>query len=151
TGHADSPSLDVELALADSETKSDKEVPVINTGDQDEGQARPNPGEQDEVKAGPNLEATDASSQQKPEQIDEDFTDQFFMEKPHEEESGKMNAETEVQSMVSVLIHQDTSSIPPMTTLVIDVTTMQSDSPLPTPTATTSTITTTITLLPPPP
>ncbi|GKA93479.1 hypothetical protein Tco_0815465, partial [Tanacetum coccineum] len=54
------------------------------------------------------------------------FTDKFFMEKPHEEESWKMNAEIEVQSMVSVPIHQDTSSVPPMTTLVIDLMTMQS-------------------------
>ncbi|GJW20985.1 retrovirus-related pol polyprotein from transposon TNT 1-94 [Tanacetum coccineum] len=199
TGQADSPSLDAELPLTDSETESDEEVPMINAGDQDEGQAGPNPGEQDEGQAGPNpgiqdegqarsnpgdaaesqpqpshgvhagpnrehmdLEATDASSQQKPEQMDEEFTttaypnvqenlklptkdqvileepasstgtlsslqnldkdlsftDQFFMEKPHEEESGKTNAETEVQSMVSVPIHQDTSSVPPMTTPV---------------------------------
>ncbi|GJT45703.1 hypothetical protein Tco_0954418 [Tanacetum coccineum] len=78
------------------------------------------------------------------------FTDQFFMEKPHEEESGKTNAETEVQSMVLVPIHQDTSSVPPMTTPVIDLTTMQSDSPLPTSTTTTSIITTTTSLPPPP-
>ncbi|GKC97128.1 hypothetical protein Tco_1167403 [Tanacetum coccineum] len=169
TGHADSPSLDTELALTDSETESDEEVPVINTGDQDEGQAGPNIGEQDEGQAGPNpgiqdegqagsnpgdaaesqpqpshgvhagpnrehmnLEATDALSQQKPKQMDEEFTttaypnvqenlklpteDQFFVEKPHEEESGKTNAKTEVQSMVSVPIHQDTSSVPRMTT-----------------------------------
>ncbi|GJU61288.1 retrovirus-related pol polyprotein from transposon TNT 1-94 [Tanacetum coccineum] len=177
TGHADSPSLDTELALTDSEMESDKEVPVINIGDQDEGQAGPNPCEQDKGQVGPNpgiqdkghvgsnpgdvaesqpqpshgvhagpnrehmdLEATDASSQQKPEKMDEEFTttaypniqenlklptedqvilkepasstgtlsslqnlekdlsftDQFFVEKPHEEESGKTNAETEV-------------------------------------------------------
>ncbi|GJW97596.1 retrovirus-related pol polyprotein from transposon TNT 1-94 [Tanacetum coccineum] len=199
TGHADSPSVDVELALSDNETESDEEVHVINTGDQYEGQAGPNPGEQDKgqdgpnlgildegqvgsnpgdaaesqpqpshvVHAGPNLkhmdlEATDASTQQKPEQMDEEFTttaypnvqenlklptkdhvtleelasstgtlsslqnlkkdlsftNQFFMEKPHEEESGKTNAKTEVQSMVSVPIHQDTSSVPLMTTPV---------------------------------
>ncbi|GJS78328.1 hypothetical protein Tco_0728209 [Tanacetum coccineum] len=47
-GPANSPSLDDELPLTDSETESDKEVPVINVGDQDEGQAGPNPGEQDE-------------------------------------------------------------------------------------------------------
>ncbi|GKE99708.1 hypothetical protein Tco_0023059, partial [Tanacetum coccineum] len=187
----------------DSETESDEEVHVINTGDQDEGQARPNLGEQDEGQAGPNpgiqdegqagsnpgdaiesqpqpshvvhvgpnlkhmdVEATDASTQQKPEQMDEEFTttaypnvqenlklpteDQFFVEKPHEEELGKMNAETEVQSMVSVLIRQDTSLVPPMTTSVIDLTTMQSDSPLPTSTATTSIIITTTSLPPPP-
>ncbi|GJY40118.1 hypothetical protein Tco_0427388 [Tanacetum coccineum] len=140
------------------------------------------------------LEATDASSQQKLEQMDEEFTttayqnvqenlklptedqvileepvsstgtlsslqnlekdlsftDQFFIEKPHEEESGKTNAETEVQSMVSVPIHQDTSSVPPMTTLVIDLTTMQSVSQLPTSTETTSIIKRTTSLPPPP-
>ncbi|GJZ39286.1 hypothetical protein Tco_0585849 [Tanacetum coccineum] len=71
------------------------------------------------------------------------------MEKPHEEEPGKTNAEAEVQSMILVPIHQDTSSVPPMTTLVIDLTKSQSDSPLLTSTAATSTIITT-TILPPP-
>ncbi|GKD95575.1 hypothetical protein Tco_1379472 [Tanacetum coccineum] len=142
------------------------------------------------------FEATNASSQQKPKQMDEEFTttaypnvqenlklptedqvileepasstgtlsslqnldkdlsftDQFFVEKPHEEESGKTNVETEVQSMVSVPIHQDTSSVPPITTPIIDLTTMQSNSPLPKSTATTSIITTTTSLpLPPQP
>ncbi|GJY98007.1 hypothetical protein Tco_0514917 [Tanacetum coccineum] len=145
-GHAESPSLDAELALTDSETESDNEVPKINSGDQDEGQAGPNPGDQDEgqtgsnpgdaaesqpqsshvVHAGPNLEhmdleATDTSTQQKPEQMDEDFTDQFFVEKPQEEEPGKTNAEAEVQLMVSVPIHQDTSSVPPMTTPIGEI------------------------------
>ncbi|GKC59335.1 hypothetical protein Tco_1086933 [Tanacetum coccineum] len=170
--HVESPSMDAELNLTDSETESDEEASKINAGNQ-EGQAGPNPGIQDEgqagpnpgiavesqlqtshvVHAGPNLErmdlgTSDASTQQKPEQMDEDFTDQFFVEKPHEEESGKTNAETEVQSMVLVLIHQDTSSVPPMTTPVIDLTTMQSDSPLPTSTATTSIITTTTSIPP---
>nr|GEU46773.1 hypothetical protein [Tanacetum cinerariifolium] len=54
------------------------------------------------------------------------------------------------QSMVSVLIHQDTSSVPLITTPVIDLTTSQSGSPLPTSTATTSIITTTTSLPPPP-
>ncbi|GKE75855.1 hypothetical protein Tco_1537896, partial [Tanacetum coccineum] len=52
--------------------------------------------------------------------------------------------------MVTVPIHQDTSSVPPMTTPVIVLTKSQSDSPLPTSTTTTSTITTTTTLPPPP-
>ncbi|GKD18299.1 hypothetical protein Tco_1207457, partial [Tanacetum coccineum] len=77
------------------------------------------------------------------------FTDQFFVEKPQEEEPWKTNVEAEVQSIVSVPIHQDTSSVPTMTTLVIDLTTMQSDSPLLTSTTTTSIITTTTTLPPP--
>ncbi|GJV81529.1 retrovirus-related pol polyprotein from transposon TNT 1-94 [Tanacetum coccineum] len=200
-----------------SETESDEEASKINARNQ-EGQAGPNPGIQDEgqagsnpgdaaesqpqpshvVHAGPNLEhmdlgTSDASTQQKPEQMDEEFTtttcpnvqgnlklltedqvileepasstrtlsslqnldkdlsftDQFFMEKPQEEEPWKTNAEVEVHSMVSVLIHQDTSSVPLMTTQVIDLTKSQSDSPLPTSIATTSTITTT-TILPPP-
>ncbi|GJU27206.1 hypothetical protein Tco_1165827 [Tanacetum coccineum] len=176
---------------------SNRELIEINAGVQDEGQAGSNPGKQDEgqdgsnphnavefqpqpksvVHVGPNLEpmdlaVTDASTQQNPEQMDEEFTttaypsvqenlklpteDQFFMEKPHEEEPEKTNAESEVQSMVTVLIHQDTSSVPPMTTSVIDLTMSQLDSPivhapLPTSTATTTTITTTTTLPPPPP
>ncbi|GJZ53454.1 hypothetical protein Tco_0608339 [Tanacetum coccineum] len=52
--------------------------------------------------------------------------------------------------MVSVLIHQDTSSVPLMTTPIIDLTTMQSDSPLPKSTTTTSIITKTTTIPPTP-
>ncbi|GJZ23435.1 hypothetical protein Tco_0560894 [Tanacetum coccineum] len=71
SGHVESPSLDVELALTDSETESDKEVPEINAGNQDEGQAGPNPGEQDEGQAGSN--PGDAATQQIPEQkLDEE-------------------------------------------------------------------------------
>ncbi|GKE40650.1 hypothetical protein Tco_1464055, partial [Tanacetum coccineum] len=195
TGQADSPSLDDELPLTDSEMESDEEVPVINAGDQDEGydgpnpgkpdegQARPNPGEQDNgqagtnpgdavesqpqpshmVHAGPNLEhmdleTTDALTKKNPDQMDEEFTKTAYpnvhenlklLTEDQKKEPGKTNVEAEVQSMVSVPIHQDTSSVPPMTTLVIDLTKSESDSPLPTSTATTSTITTTTTLPPP--
>ncbi|GJZ51545.1 retrovirus-related pol polyprotein from transposon TNT 1-94, partial [Tanacetum coccineum] len=193
-----------ELALTDNETESDKEVPEIHTGDQDEGQAGPNPGEQDAgqdgpntveqdegqagsnpgdaaesqpqsshvIHAGPNLEhmdseATDVSTHQNPEQIDEEFTiaaypnelgftNQFFIKKPQEEEPEKTNTESEVQSMVTVPIHQDTSLVPLMTSLVIDVivshpVSITIHAPLPTLTTTTTTITTTSSLLPPPP
>nr|GEV52709.1 retrovirus-related Pol polyprotein from transposon TNT 1-94 [Tanacetum cinerariifolium] len=51
---AESPSLDAKLALTNSETESDDELPKINTGDQDKGQAGPNPSIQDEGQAGPN-------------------------------------------------------------------------------------------------
>nr|GEX00749.1 hypothetical protein [Tanacetum cinerariifolium] len=180
SGPAESPSLDAELALTDSETESD-----------DEGEAGPNPSIQDEgeagsnhgdaagsqpqsshvVHAGPNLEpmdleATDASPLQNHEQLDEEFTttaypnvqenlklpseDLFFVEKQHEEEPGKTNVEAEVQSMVSVPIHQETSSVPPMTTSVIDLMTSQSGSPLPTSSAATLTVMTTTTIPPPP-
>ncbi|GJU20743.1 hypothetical protein Tco_1154085, partial [Tanacetum coccineum] len=162
-----------------------------NPGDQDEGQAGPNPGIQDEgqagsnpgdaaesqpqsshaVHAGPNLEhmdfeVTNASTQQNPEQMDEEFTttaypsvqenlklptedqvrleepassagtlsslqnldkelsftNQFLVEKSQEDEPDKSNTEAEVQSMVTVPIHQDTSLVPLMTTPVIDLT-----------------------------
>ncbi|GJR39273.1 hypothetical protein Tco_1214957 [Tanacetum coccineum] len=105
SAHTESPSMDAELNLTDSETESDEEASKINTRNQEEVQARPNPRVQDEGQAGPN----------------------------------------------PVLIHQDTSSVPSMTTPVIDLTSMQSDSPLPTSTTTTSIIITTITLQPPPP
>ncbi|GKC64187.1 retrovirus-related pol polyprotein from transposon TNT 1-94, partial [Tanacetum coccineum] len=153
--------------------EQDKGQAGPNPGTLDEGQAGSNPGDiagsqpppSHVVHAGPNLEhmdlkTTDASTQHKLEQMDKGFTktaypnvqenlklpteDQVILEEPpHEKNSGKTNAETEVQSMVSVPIHQDTSSVPPMTTPIINLTTMQSDSPLPTSTATTSIITTT--------
>ncbi|GJR35134.1 hypothetical protein Tco_1210818 [Tanacetum coccineum] len=113
-----------------------------NLSNQDEGQAGPNPGDQDEGQAGSNPgDATESQPQsshvgilEEPasssgtmsslQNLEKDlsFTDQFFVEKPQEEEPGKTNAEAEVQSMISVPIHQDTSSVPPMTTPVIDLT-----------------------------
>nr|GEX64213.1 hypothetical protein [Tanacetum cinerariifolium] len=101
-----------------------------NLGIQDEGQAEPNPGIQDKGQAGSN--PGDAAKKQQ------------------EEEPGKTNVEVEVQSMVLVPIHQDTSPVPPMTTLTIDLTLSQSGTPLPTLTTTTSVVTAT-TIPPPPP
>ncbi|GKA69635.1 E-beta-farnesene synthase [Tanacetum coccineum] len=136
--------------------ESDEQVPWIDAGDQDEGQAGPNP----------DVEVTDTSIQQNPEQMDEEFTttaypnvqenlklptedqvrleepassagtlsslqnldkefsftNQFLEEKSLEDEPEKTNIESEVQSMVTVPIHQDTSSVPLMTTPVIDLT-----------------------------
>ncbi|GKB96484.1 hypothetical protein Tco_0982621 [Tanacetum coccineum] len=191
SAHIESPSMDAELNLTDSETKSNEEASKINAGNQegqarpspgiqDEGEARPNPVEQDEGQAGPNpdeefttnaypnvlenlkLPTKDQVILEEPasstgtlsslQNLDKDlsFTDKFFLEKPHEEESGKTNAKTEVQLMVLVPIHQDTSSVPLMTNPVIDLMTMQSDSPLLTSTTTTSIIITT-TAIPPTP
>ncbi|GJW98367.1 copia protein, partial [Tanacetum coccineum] len=195
--HVESPSLDAELALTDSETESNEEAPEIHAGDQDKGQAGPNLVEQDEgqaglnlgdaaesqpqssyvVHAGPNLkhmdsEVINASTQQNPEQMDEEFTttaylnvqenlklpteDQFYVEKPREEEPKKTNNESEVHSMVTVPIQHDTSSVPPMTSPVIDLTVSHPvfttiHAPLPTSTATVTSTTTTTSLPPPPP
>nr|GEU94305.1 histone deacetylase 14 [Tanacetum cinerariifolium] len=99
SGHDESSSLYVKLGLTDSEVESNEDVPGIDAGVPDKGQARPNPGEQDEVQAGPNpgdavasqpqstlvvhtgpnlehidLEATDVSTQPHHEQMDEGFT-----------------------------------------------------------------------------
>ncbi|GJU05794.1 hypothetical protein Tco_1122224 [Tanacetum coccineum] len=77
------------------------------------------------------------------------FGDQFFNDKPTEEDSGKTNMETKVESMVTVLIHQASSSVPPLSTLVIDL-----SPPKPVPSTTQAPIftatTTTLPLLPPP-
>ncbi|GJS13385.1 hypothetical protein Tco_0407857 [Tanacetum coccineum] len=56
--------------------------------------------------------------------IDDAFTygDQFPNDKPTEEELGKANVEAEVESMVTVSIHQASSSVPPLLTPVIDLT-----------------------------
>ncbi|GKE84233.1 hypothetical protein Tco_1557975, partial [Tanacetum coccineum] len=57
------------------------------------------------------------------------FTDHFLVEKSQEDELEKTNTESEVHSMVTVPIHHDTSSVPLMTTPVIDLTVSQ---PVPT-------------------
>ncbi|GKD67378.1 hypothetical protein Tco_1309486, partial [Tanacetum coccineum] len=80
------------------------------------------------------------------------FGDQFFNDKPSEADHEKTTADTEGESMVSVTIHQDTSTIPPMTSPVIDLRS-RPDSPnvhqqLPTTATATATTTTTITTLP---
>ncbi|GKE27317.1 hypothetical protein Tco_1442701, partial [Tanacetum coccineum] len=150
------------------------------------------------VHVGPNLEhtdaeATDATSQPQPGQIDEEFTattypniqenlkltvdepvipvepasstgtlsslqhlakdfsfgDQFFNDKPPKTDNEKTTADIEAKLVVSVTIHQDTSAIPPMTSLVIDLVSVP-DSPTvhrPLPTTTTATATTTTTTM----
>nr|GFB10207.1 hypothetical protein [Tanacetum cinerariifolium] len=50
------------------------------------------------------------------------FGDLFFNDKQSEADNEKTTIETEAELMVSVTIQQDTSSIPPMTTPIIDLT-----------------------------
>ncbi|GKC61513.1 hypothetical protein Tco_1089111 [Tanacetum coccineum] len=56
--------------------------------------------------------------------LDDAFTygNQFLYDKPTEEEPGKANVETKVESMVTAPIHQASSTVPPLFTLVIDLT-----------------------------
>nr|GEU49206.1 retrovirus-related Pol polyprotein from transposon TNT 1-94 [Tanacetum cinerariifolium] len=42
------------------------------------------------------------------------FSDQFFIDKPTKDDLGKTTMETKVESMVTVLIHQVSSSVPPL-------------------------------------
>nr|GEX63018.1 hypothetical protein [Tanacetum cinerariifolium] len=118
-----------------------------NPDDQDEGQAGPNLGDaaasqplpSPVVYVGPNLEhidleVTDVSTQPHPKQMDEgnlvfsttpykrpQLYDLFFNDKPSEADNEKTTVETEAETIVSATIQQDTSSIPPMTTPVIDL------------------------------
>nr|GEW26034.1 hypothetical protein [Tanacetum cinerariifolium] len=131
--HAESPSIYAELGLTDSDSESDEEVPpVVKVRDQDEGKAGPNPGVLTE---------------------DFSFGDLFFNDKPSEADNEKTTAETKAELMVSITIQQDTSAIPPMITLVIDLTS-KPDSPnahQPLQATTTKTTTTTTTTTHPPP
>ncbi|GKE51850.1 hypothetical protein Tco_1487006 [Tanacetum coccineum] len=80
------------------------------------------------------------------------YGDQFFNDKPTEKDLGKTNMETEVESMVTVPIHQASSLVPPLSIPVIDLTPpkpVPSTTQAPIFTATTTTETTTITLPPP--
>nr|GEV89781.1 integrase, catalytic region, zinc finger, CCHC-type, peptidase aspartic, catalytic [Tanacetum cinerariifolium] len=124
------------------EEQAAHDLPTLQTPKR-KSPARSNPGNAIElqpqpshvVHAGPNLKpmdlaVSDASTQQNPEQMDEEFTTTAYP--------------------------NDTSSVPPITTPVLDLTTSQSDSltvnaPLLTSTATTTTITSTTTFLPPQP
>ncbi|GJS92781.1 hypothetical protein Tco_0799749, partial [Tanacetum coccineum] len=86
--------------------------------------------------------------------LDDAFTysDQFLNDKPNKEEPDKANVEIEVESMVTVPIHQASSSAPPLSTPVIIISSPKPVSPpIQEPVFTATTTTTTITLLPPPP
>ncbi|GJU11510.1 hypothetical protein Tco_1133906 [Tanacetum coccineum] len=85
--------------------------------------------------------------------LDDAYTigDQFLNDKSTEYEPGKLNVEAEVVSMVTVPIYQASSSVPPLSTPVIDL-----SPPKPVPSTTqapifTATTATTTTTLPPPP
>ncbi|GJY74740.1 hypothetical protein Tco_0479171 [Tanacetum coccineum] len=74
------------------------------------------------------------------------FGDQFINDKSTEEEPGKANVETKVESMVTVPIHQASSLVPPLSTPIIDLSPPKPVSP-----HVQEPIFTTTTTLPPPP
>nr|GEU85690.1 retrovirus-related Pol polyprotein from transposon TNT 1-94 [Tanacetum cinerariifolium] len=79
------------------------------------------------------------------------FGDLFFNDKASETDNEQTTTETEAESMVSVTIQQDTSSIPPMTTPVIDLTSRPESPNVHQLLKATATKTTTTTICPPPP
>ncbi|GJY52168.1 hypothetical protein Tco_0443015 [Tanacetum coccineum] len=81
------------------------------------------------------------------------FDDQFLNDKPMKEEPGKTTIETEAESMVTVPIHQASTSVPPLSTPIIDLSPPKLvSSPLQELIIATTTKATTTTLpLPPPP
>nr|GEX06830.1 hypothetical protein [Tanacetum cinerariifolium] len=91
----------------------------------DEDQAGPDPRESRRALAGPNPEPThdEFMTDLYPKNLDDAYTirDQFINDKSTKDEPGKLNVESEVVSMVTVLIHQASSSIPPLSTPIIDL------------------------------
>nr|GEU49414.1 hypothetical protein [Tanacetum cinerariifolium] len=153
---------------ADAETGADTEKSNKDrTVELDEGEAGSNPGKT--LKSQPPLEEDQLTTEEhvhienppsssgtllSMKNLDDAFTfiDQFLNDKSPEDEPRKTNVETEVESMVTVPIHQASSSAPLLSTPIIDLTPPKPVSPLiQEPTVTTTTTTTTILTLPPPP
>nr|GEW84346.1 hypothetical protein [Tanacetum cinerariifolium] len=84
--------------------------------------------------------------------LDDAYTirDKFINDKSTEDELGKIDAESEVVSMVTVPIHQASSSITPLSTPIIDLSPPKPASSMKAPIFTATTKTTTTTLPPPP-
>ncbi|GJW83275.1 hypothetical protein Tco_0156420 [Tanacetum coccineum] len=145
------------VELDEGQAGSDPGNTLESRSPPDEDQVGSNPGQSHVALAGPN-----------PEPMHEDFIatvypkvheslkhiteEHSLYDKPTEEEPGKANVETKVESMVTAPIHQASSTIPPLFTLVIDLTPPKPVSPpIQELIFIAITATTTTTLLPPPP
>ncbi|GKE57607.1 hypothetical protein Tco_1496792 [Tanacetum coccineum] len=86
----------------------------------DEGQAGSDPADEHVILEDP-LSSTRTLSSMK--NLDDAFTigDQFINDKSTKNEPEKLNMEAEVVSMVTVPIYQASSSVPPLSTLIIDL------------------------------
>ncbi|GKC30570.1 hypothetical protein Tco_1037864 [Tanacetum coccineum] len=110
----------------------------------DEDQAGPDPGISHVALAGPNPEPTH-------DEFMIDLYPKFINDKSTDDESGKLNVEAEVVSMVTVPIYQVSSLVPPLSTPVIDLSPPKpASSTTQTPICTSTTTKTTTPLLPPP-
>nr|GEV27842.1 hypothetical protein [Tanacetum cinerariifolium] len=156
---------EIEIGAASEKTNSGKKMDELDQGHagSDPGrtpESRP-PSEQvvmDEDQAGsdPRKNHGDLAGLDPEPTYDEFMVDlypKFINDKSTEDEPGKLNAELEVVSMVTVLTHQASSSIPPLSTPIIDLSPLKPASSTKAPifTATTTTTTTNLPLPPPPP
>nr|GEZ22828.1 hypothetical protein [Tanacetum cinerariifolium] len=99
----------------------------------EEDQAGPNPRVSRVALARPNVEPTHEEFMEEPlslsrilslmNNLDDahTFGDQFLNDKSTEDVPSKLNMDSEVVSMVTVLIHQASSSVPPLSTPIIDL------------------------------
>ncbi|GJV16238.1 hypothetical protein Tco_1361561 [Tanacetum coccineum] len=101
--------------------KTPESRPPPDDDKMDEDQAGPDPGESRVALAGPNPEPTHDEFMAN--NLDDAYTigDQFLNDKSTEDEPGKLNVEAEVVSMVTVLIYQASSFVPPLSTPVINL------------------------------
>ncbi|GJY28088.1 hypothetical protein Tco_0403855 [Tanacetum coccineum] len=165
---------DAETCAGTDKTNSERDTEILNIGEEqgedvankvnleektveiDEGQARSDPGKTPESRPPPErvLMKEDQARPTLDKQPNKEHV--YVNDKPTEEEPDKANMESEVESMVTVPIHQASSSVLPLSTLVIDLTPFKpvsSTTQAPIFTATIATTTTTLPLppLPPPP
>ncbi|GJU27537.1 retrovirus-related pol polyprotein from transposon TNT 1-94 [Tanacetum coccineum] len=105
--------------------KTPESRPPPDDNNMDEDRAGPDPGESRVALAGPNPEPTHDAFMANvyPNNLDDAFTigDQFINDKSTKDEPEKLNVEAEVVSMVTVPIYQASSSVPPLSTPVIDL------------------------------
>ncbi|GJU77812.1 hypothetical protein Tco_1274882, partial [Tanacetum coccineum] len=179
----DTPSpTDAETGAGTDKTNSERDTEILNIGEEqgedvadkvnleektakiDEGHARSDPGWTNPGQSHVALARLDPGSMhddfvatmypQIHESLMQPNEEHVYMnDKPTKEEPDKANMESEVESMVTVSIHQASSSVPPLSTLVIDLTPskpVSSTTQAPIFTATIATTTTTLPLLPPP-
>nr|GEV40259.1 copia protein [Tanacetum cinerariifolium] len=165
----------------DQEKDVDNQVNLEEkTAELDQGQARSDPGktpksrpppgqefiEEYQAGPGPGLPADEHVILEEPlsssgtlsliKNLDDAYTfgDRFLNDKSTEDEPGKLNMDSKVVSMVTVPIHQASSSVPPLSTSIINLSPPKpilATTHAPIFTATTMTATTTLPLPPPPP
>nr|GEY09942.1 hypothetical protein [Tanacetum cinerariifolium] len=131
---------------ADAEIETGVASEKANSGVMNKDQAGSDPGKIHGALTGPDPEPMH-------DEFMVDLYPKFINDKSTKDKPGKLNAESEVVSMVTVLIHQASFSIPPLSTPIVDLSPPKptSSTKVPIFTAATTTTTTNLPLPPPPP